>query len=258
MTTKMRAINLFLDNPEVPLLLFNIESLNYEKFVNMINFKKIDRNMLLDDRIIDGRLIKANINIVDLLSLKFLTEIFKPQLDDSKYYEDNLQVINELYEYLKNNLVCIREPVEYLKFLFDTAKSDLKYKINKYLDELMKNKANELNLELNEDNWDDIFKLLNINSEKLVDISNSFVKNTILDKENIFLMEMNKDIGNFLNNILPKLYDEFVGLYEQIEKNQVLLESEIDSYFMTQFTNLFTTIKYINKFEPPIYPNNQK
>ena len=133
MTIKMRAINLFLDNPEVPLLLFNIESLNYEKFVNMINFKKIDRNMLLDDRIIDGRLIKANINIVDLLSLKFLTEIFKPKLDDSKYYEDNLQVINELYEYLKNNLVCIREPVEYLKFLFDTAKSDLKYKINKYL-----------------------------------------------------------------------------------------------------------------------------
>ena len=178
--------------------------------------------------------------------------------DIDKYYEDNLQVINELYEYLKNNLVCIREPVEYLKFLFDTAKSDLKYKINKYLDELMKNKANELNLELNEDNWDDVFKLLNINSEKLVDISNSFVKNTILDKENIFLMEMNKDIGNFLNNILPKLYDEFVGLYEQIEKNQVLLESEIDSYFMTQFTNLFTTIKYINKFEPPIYPDNQK
>lgn len=254
---KLRAINLFLDNTDVPLLLFNVESLNYEQFVNMINFKKLDRNMLLDDKVVDGRLTKANINIVDLLSLKFLTEIFKPQLDDNKYYEDNLQVINELYEHLKNNLVCIREPAEYLKFLFESAKSDLKYKINKYLDELMKNKAIELNLELNDENWDDVFKLLNINSEKLAEISNTLVKNTILDKENMFLMEMNKDIGNFLNNILPKLYDEFVGLYEQIEKNQVVLESEIDSYFMTQFTNLFTTINYIDKFEKPIYPDNQ-
>lgn len=249
----VRYINLFIDNPEIPVLFFNCESYNYEKFISFINNTELTREMLLNDEVIDGKLCKLSINIKDVLTIKFLIEIFQPKIENSIYYDENLTIINKLFDILKEKILCIKEPELYFSFIIEKTSDHLKWEMEHYINNLLRDEAEKLGIENSLENRNKILSLLNFDSEILIKKRDEFAKNTILDKNDILLGKINKDIKKLFDELLYNIHKEFTELYEDVNKNNVVLESEIDSFFIRYFNDLFKTIDFINEFEKPIY-----
>ncbi len=256
MKKPLKAIKIFTDNPEIPILLYNGQLYNYEQFVKLINHLKIDQDLFFNDKLIDGKIVKSNINIKDVLSFKVILEFFKPFESDSIYYNENKNIIDDLYSQLLSKFKCITNQKDYLNFVLAKTTRVLQFKMKYYLDQMIEKQANLLNISLSNENKDiekenknKVLESLNIDSIKLNEIKNICSKNTILDKENISLVKINENIADFLDMVIYNIYDDFVSLYEKIEDNNFILESEIDSYFFQFFTNAFITIDYINEYE---------